>query len=951
VTGQWFLASRRGPSDSSSDQREVTAEDASELELQVETLRTQPAFPAMLSDYQAGWYAPGDDVRPRESSPVNTLLSSRLLIAHGLHGLDYYPLQDTLTPAGYETPAANRYFRWDAALDLSGNSRPRARGVARNGALLRMWGTWLAASHKRVDFGLVDPRGSLENTQDPHKRLEPESLRRFSRALMQVERVTQLAGLSDELVDPGLQPVEALLRNAVALLPVFDTAQDGFQLSERAQSTLVEYVRRGGTLVYFPMRPSGKILEELWRSAPASGGPSTTPGQITIVATSWRVGQGRVVEWSKDFYSWAALEESSAENRARFEAAWATESLRALIEQAGVRPVMVKGSGKGLAVTELVANEGTGPFRAPPAGCAQGTLCAEGLLSVTNLSPDEPLEDTLEILSPRAGARDPREAPIQLHLLVPARESLLLPLHHSLCSGASSEKCDDEIVVAGAELLRAERDGQVLELTFYNPARSTIVLKLEDVPKKIMLEEMNLMGGWMPETRRLELSLPRGASPDFIRVLRIRLHYTPHLPQKPELEKDPRHGFDTAVADAVRLPLSEDATLPTEPPLVLLRPEGSGQLLMRADNHDRTGRQVSVKIEGAVHGSGRLVLGGKDVRFNTISLSRDKNPGANEDAASTRVEGLLRGELAVHSGHADRKSPIYFVVAGENSPAHYQFDFDRDGAKEWALETQHIRLILSPEDGGRAMALVDKASGANLTTTVGALRDLLVIAENSSEGNPERDLTFNQNYQAEWVREPKAAQNGPAVRLSYKLPVVPEDRNSLEGAYIEKTVRLTGPDGLEVDYRLALPAAGTPGGTASPVEGQKAAGAAASIALVSMNSVPTHPAPERGTNFCWQGPSAPAPRSSQAQGKKESPTERHCEPFTPDGAPLVIPDGVRELEVRTPGSAGLALAWTGGTVTVEMKRFSALLKLRFPGLEVGGEPARNQVRYTLLPAE
>ncbi len=82
-------------------------------------------------------------------------------------------------------------------------------------------------------------------------------------------------------------------------------------------------------------------------------------------------------------------------------------------------------------------------------------------------------------------------------------------------------------------------------------------------------------------------------------------------------------------------------------------------------------------------------------------------------------------------------------------------------------------------------------------------------------------------------------------------------------------------------------------------------------------------------------------RRAQAQGKKSCPTERHCEPFTPDGARLVIPDGIRELEVRTPGSAGLGLEWTGGTVTVEMKRFSVLLKLRFPALEVG-EPCANR---------
>lgn len=82
-----------------------------------------------------------------------------------LAGLLILILQDTLTPAGYETPEANRYYRWDAALDLAGNRQPRARGVARNGALLETWGPLLAASHKRADFGLVDPRGALAGPQ------------------------------------------------------------------------------------------------------------------------------------------------------------------------------------------------------------------------------------------------------------------------------------------------------------------------------------------------------------------------------------------------------------------------------------------------------------------------------------------------------------------------------------------------------------------------------------------------------------------------------------------------------------------------------------------------------------------------------------------------------------------------------------------------------------------
>jgi len=38
-------------------------------------------------------------------------------------------------------------------------------------------------------------------------------------------------------------------------------------------------------------------------------------------------------------------------------------------------------------------------------------------------------------------------------------------------------------------------------------------------------------------------------------------------------------------------------------------------------------------------------------------------------------------------------------------------------------------------------------------------------------------------------------------------------------------------------------------------------------------------------------------------------------------------------------------------MTIEMKRFSALLKLQFPAIGPGGEPGQNPLRYTMLPAE
>ena len=118
----------------------LTTVDAAEIEFFSEQLKTQPNFPPAMIEYQAGWYAPADDDRPHPNLPENTLLSSRLLIGNGVHGFNYFPLQDTFTPAGYSVPWANRSYRWDAALSPGGDPQPRLEAVRRNSQLLRKLG-------------------------------------------------------------------------------------------------------------------------------------------------------------------------------------------------------------------------------------------------------------------------------------------------------------------------------------------------------------------------------------------------------------------------------------------------------------------------------------------------------------------------------------------------------------------------------------------------------------------------------------------------------------------------------------------------------------------------------------------------------------------------------------------------------------------------------------------
>src|SRR4029077_17606068 len=83
VMGVWYMSPR---SENEAGARELSAEDASTLEFFVEELKTQPAFPPVIIEYQAGWYCSGEDDRPLESAPSNTLLSSPLHLARGLHG-------------------------------------------------------------------------------------------------------------------------------------------------------------------------------------------------------------------------------------------------------------------------------------------------------------------------------------------------------------------------------------------------------------------------------------------------------------------------------------------------------------------------------------------------------------------------------------------------------------------------------------------------------------------------------------------------------------------------------------------------------------------------------------------------------------------------------------------------------------------------------------------------
>jgi len=934
VMGQWYM---RPLAPTETEGRLVDARDAGEIEFFAEELKTQPDFPPVMIEYQAGWYAPGDDDRPLESPPENTLLSSRLLIANGVHGINYFPLQDTYTPAGYSVPWANQSYRWDAALDPNGEGQPRLQAVLRNSEMLEQWGPQLAASHKRADFGILYPLGAF-----PQDLLRAPDIRRVSESVMRLERLCALGMLSSELIDPEYQPVEQLLRDPMLLLPVFDSDQSQFQMSERAQRAVVEYVRRGGTLVAFPSKPAGRVLEEMWKSA-AELLPPAPHAADSAIRRRWKFGDGEVIESSKDFFSWLGLERSLSESRAQHESDWATGVLREFLSAAGLQPA-VKISGNLNSASELIANEIV---------TNDGTLllgdrsAGSGFVSVTNLG-DEQAEVSIEVLSPSVSSKGQNGDYWPLQAVIPARESLLLPLGQLLCNGTSTgtgtgvgtgagtgaePACSDAVTIASAELLDARREGRTLELLFCVPLRAKIRLHLEQAPSHVMLEETKPEANWDDSTKELQVTIPRGAAPRFLRILKLEVPYKPHVPEVEKAPKPARSDFDFFVANAVRLPAGENNYVRTYPPLVIMDSDQKGTVSIQGENHNKlVQRFADISIEGDLRGGGSLRISPSGVAIENI---RVKAPQREHGSISPVASELLHSTIEVRSGKDDRSMPIAFLPMPAGTTRHYRYDFDRDGAEEWVLENAGMRLIVSPESGGQAIALVDKATGANLASSVGLLRDSFSYTESAkarSQLRPRGRWGFsNRAYTAEWQSE----QSNAELRLHYDAPdVYPA------GASIEKTVQFDDSNTVRVEYRVALRAkeAGT-GGVGS------------SQSFVAVNSFPAVASADHPTQFCWPNTTESNGSPDMTTTQKES-AKKHCEDFARGGRFVAVPEGEKRVEVRTPGRPGIAIEWgcveSCPRMTIEPKNFSALLRLEFPALTPGAEPMVTSVRFRIL---
>jgi len=916
VMGQWYLRPPEGMGAAGM----LTAKDATEIEFLAQELGTQPMFPPVMIEYQAGWYAPADDDHPAPNPASDTLLSSRLMIANGLHGINYFPLQDTYTPAGYSVPWANRTYRWNAALNVDGETRPEMMMVERNSNLLVRWAPELAASHKRADFGIVDPIGAY--SQDL---LTGEDIENVTRRIQRMERTATLGMLSSELLDAEHQPLEQLMRDAAIFLPVFNPEKPEFQLSEKAQQALVDYVQGGGTLVLYLGRPAGRIIAELWKTAPHVPAEANE----SAIHSRWKFGQGEVIECTKDFDAWAALERSFAENLSEPAAGYSIGLLRELVTAAGIEPgVRVpenEKNGGSLIVSELVPNDGTGPL---------GSRTSKtGFLTVTNFGSVDTADVTLDALKPNAPAKSLSYDYMRVHVVVPAQESLVLPLNQPICFDEKEDSpCGDVLEEGGAEFLDAKRDDKTMEVLLYAPAREELTFRFTAQPSHVTLDDSRPESVWSAETKELRVTVPRGPSPSYLRLLKIDLPYEPQLPKEKKEGKPTPDQLTFSVWNAVRLPVSKNEFLKTYPPLIIAEPGKQANVVLSAFNlNTEYSRDLDVNVKGPLHGSEFYRMGPQGSEIENIRL---RGPNGDSGALPVAEDGLVHETIAIKAGSDHRVIPVTFVPLREQGVTPYRYDFDRDGAEEWVLENVALRMIVSPESGGRVIALTDKTDGEDLTTSVGLIRDNFLFTPNPPGINLHRARglygMFNRPYTAKWGGDAKS----PSLELHYDAPdVYPA------GASIDKTITIEDPAAVRTDYRVRL-AAGAGADEADADRHEQA--------FVAVNSFPAITEAGEATQFCWEEAAKGDGKSTVATRANVARDAANCMNFSPGGKTLEVPAGVKKVEIRSQGQTTMVFEWECGKqcarLRIEQKLYSALFWLEFPRLTPGGEAGKYTVR-------
>lgn len=179
--------------------------------------------------------------------PTDVELNLKTSLGQGLNGLNCYMLCGGTNPKGLGH--FGTYHEWQAPIDSKGHFKPHALPLAQFGDLVATWGRHISQTKKVIDFsfGFYPPYyETCYLSGDVYQKVLSDRNKLFYDGLV---RLSHIAGYSYDAVNLEEKSLRDLLKR-----PVLVVYSMSF-MAPNIQKKLVDYVKKGGTLIVNPYTP------------------------------------------------------------------------------------------------------------------------------------------------------------------------------------------------------------------------------------------------------------------------------------------------------------------------------------------------------------------------------------------------------------------------------------------------------------------------------------------------------------------------------------------------------------------------------------------------------------------------------------------------------------------------------------------------------------------------
>jgi hypothetical protein len=160
--------------------------------------------------------------------------------------------------------------------------------------------------------------------------------------------------------------------------------------------------------------------------------------------------------------------------------------------------------------------------------------------------------------------------------------------------------------------------------------------------------------------------------------------------------------------------LGSQAELTAEPPTATVEPRAGGNVEIVIRNNDSAIQTY------------RLQASGEGLDFfpakTEISIAglEERRVSLRIFAAEGTADGGLRNWRLQVAGGTNADLPMRVLLLPRGRTVAWSADLDGDGSPEWILESQKVRAVFSPQDGGRWMEFTWKDTNVNFLPEAGA---------------------------------------------------------------------------------------------------------------------------------------------------------------------------------------------------------------------------------------